>query len=305
MKRGKQRQRLLIVGGTGYFGARLAAALQPDHDVILTQRTTSVLRSEWIARTGLQVLAYDSAHDPVLPLVSEVDAVINLAAPGAAEAANDPEAARARALATVQACVQCLDAEKAARLVHFSTFHVYGAGGRVQFAETDAPSPIHPYGEIHLACEQALQNDPRAWRVRPTNLVGAPAHGDLGSQARLLFLDLCRQAASGAMKLHNDGQSFRDFLPFDDAIQAVKHLLAAPAQPERLFNLASGTSMRLDAVASLIQGVAHPTPSVELGAGHDAFRAPFTVTTERLRHLGWEPQASLADEARAMVQFFS
>jgi len=297
--------RLLIVGGTGYFGARLAAALQPDHDVILTQRTTSVLRSEWITRTGLQVLSFDSARDASLPLKGEVDAVINLAAPGAAEAANDPEAARARALATVQACMQCLDAGKAVRLVHFSTFHVYGAGGRAQYAETDAPSPIHPYGEIHLACEQALQNDPRAWRVRPTNLVGAPAHSDLGNQARLLFLDLCRQAAGGAMKLHNDGQSFRDFLPFDDAIQAVKHLLTAPAQTERLFNLASGTSMRLDAVASLIQAVTPSRPSIEFGTGQDAFRAPFTVTTERLQHLGWQPRASLADEARAMVQFFS
>lgn len=305
MVSGRPRGRLLIVGGAGYFGARLAAALQADCDVILTQRTISALRSEWIARSGLRVLNYDSARDDALPLEGKVDAVINLATPGATEAASDPAAARFRALATVQACVQLLHSGQAKRLLHFSTFHVYGAGGRARFDEADAPCPMHPYGEIHWACEQALKHEADAWLLRPTNMVGVPAHADLGNQARLLFLDLCRQAATGAMKLHNDGHSFRDFLSFDDAIQAVKRLLAAPAPSERLFNLASGTSLRLDAVASLIQGVTHPTPSIEFGTGQDAFRAPFTVATERLQQLGWNPIASLADEARALVQFFS
>ena len=295
----------MIVGGAGYFGARLAEALASDHAVTVTQRSTSAVRTAWLTRTGIQAIGYDSALHGTLPTTESFDAVINLAMPGAAEAARDPSAACDRALATAAACVHLLDQGTATRLVHFSTFHVYGAGGRSCFDEADVPAPIHPYGEAHLACEQRLRKDERVWIVRPSNLVGSPAHADLGDQAKLLFVDLCQQATKGAMKLHNDGLSYRDFIGFGDAINAVKLLLSAPAQAERLFNLASGAALRLDAVAMLIQEATAPRPTLEFGSGQDAFRAPFTVNTERLRSLGWQPHASLTKEAQTMVKFFS
>ncbi len=296
--------RLLIVGGAGYFGARLAEALQNAAEVTVTLRSTSPIKEAWLQQSGLCHVRYDSAVHDGIAVDGRFDAIINLAMPGAAEAARDPEAAHAKALSAARACVKLLDNGQAARLLHFSSFHVYGAGGRDCFDESDAPAPVHPYGLAHLACEQFLSGDERVWIVRPSNMFGAPAHADLGDQARLLFVDLCKQAASGTMKLQNDGLSYRAFLPFPDGIAAVRLLLRAEAQPTRLFNLASGESMRLDEVARLIQMAAEATPTLEFGSGQDAFRRPFTIRNERLRKLGWQPTASLSEEAAKMVQFF-
>jgi nucleoside-diphosphate-sugar epimerase len=296
--------RILIIGGTGYFGARLAQALSATHEVTVTLRSSTPERLRWLEHSGLNFVRYNSTEAP-LHAPGEFDAIVNLAMPGAAEAARDPEAARTGALSTAQSCLQWLNSGRASRLLHFSSFHVYGTGGRPLFSETDPPSPIHPYGHAHWACEQLLAPDDRVCIVRPSNMVGAPAHADLGDQSSLMFVDLCRQAAHGTMKLHNDGLSYRDFLPFEDAISAVRLLLSAPAPSERLFNLACGHALRLDEAAHLIQKASSTSPCLQFGSGQDAFRTPFTIDTSRLRNLGWLPSASLEKEASQLVQFFS
>jgi nucleoside-diphosphate-sugar epimerase len=295
---------VLIVGGAGYFGARLAEDLGKTHKVTITRRTGSTVREKWIRKSGFETVEFDSAKMDAIAVSGYFQAVINLAMPGAVEAASDPGRARLHALKTAAACLRLMDQTHCPILIHFSTFHVYGGGGRIQFSEADAPAPVHPYGEVHLACERFLEPDQRVWIVRPSNMVGAPAHGDLGDQAKLLFVDLCRQAAKGRMSMHNDGLSYRDFLPFDDAIAAVRVILTASPMPTRLLNLAHGHAMRLDEAARLIQRVAPVPPTVEFGSGKDAFRRPFKVNIERLLRLGWEPSASLTDEAARLVQFF-
>lgn len=296
--------RLLIVGGAGYFGARLAEALQSDAEVTVTLRSVSPVREAWLKRRGLACLRYDSAVHANIEVEGQFDAIINLAMPSTSEATRDPEAACEKALSTARACVKLLDRGQASRLLHFSSFHVYGGGGRDRFDETDVPEPIHPYGHAHLACEKFLCSDERTWILRPSNMVGVPAHSDLGDQARLLFVDLCRQAANGAMKLQNDGFSYRDFLPFPDAVAAVRLLLSCNPQAVRLFNLAQGQSIRLDEAALLIQQSAPKMPTFEFGNGQDAFRQPFAIHTNRMQQLGWRPTASLSEEAARMVQFF-
>jgi len=296
--------RVLIVGGAGYFGARLAVALQNVAEVTVTLRSVSPIKDAWLQQSGLGHVRYDSAIHDAIEVDGRFDAVINLAMPGALEAAHDPEAAHVKALSVARDCVKLLDNGQAARLLHFSSFHVYGAVGRNCFDESDEPAPAHPYGLAHLACEQLLSDDERVWIVRPSNMFGVPAHADLGDQARLLFVDLCKQAASGTMKMQNDGHSYRAFLPFPDAFAAVRLLLQNSNKTVRLFNLASGKSMRLDETAKLIQMAAEVPPTLEFGSGQDDFRCPFTIRNERLRKLGWQPTASLSEEAAKMVQFF-
>ena len=210
----QSRARYLIVGGAGYFGARLSEALSAEADIVLTQRTQAPERQAWIEKCGFDVVDYDSDQSSGLAVTGSFDAVIHLASPSAPEAAHDSEAARRRALNVANHCLDLLNKGCAARLLHFSTFHVYGAVGSSRYAESDVLAPIHDYGKIHVECEAAVGAHPNAIVVRPSNMIGAPAHAALGVQAKLMFQDLCRQAAGGRMQLHNDGKSYRDFLPF-------------------------------------------------------------------------------------------
>jgi nucleoside-diphosphate-sugar epimerase len=295
------RRRYLVVGGAGYFGARLCAAF--DGTVVATHRTQAMEREAWSRASGVALVPYDSAAGG-LKVEGDFDAIVNLASPGAAEAARDPTAALRRARRVAEDCLALLRAGRAGRLLHFSTFHVYGLGGRTRFCETDAPAPAHPYGRTHVECEAIVLAEPDTVVLRPSNLVGVPAHAALGDQAKLLFLDLCRQAVGGEIRLQNDGLSYRDFQPFADAIAAVRILVEAPLTGERIFNVASGKARRLDDVANIIQRIAGGA-RLEFGSGTDSFRTPFEIDVSRLRALGWEPRASLEEETGNILAFFA
>jgi nucleoside-diphosphate-sugar epimerase len=297
-------RRCLIVGGSGYIGARLAEALSEQCTVVVTRRGASPARDAWAKRAGIEVVGFDSARDAAISVSGDFDAVINLAMPGAAEAGRDADAST-KAAASAGAVLQLLQSGRSGRLIHFSSFHVYGGAGRQHYSEDDVPAPAHPYGHIHLECERRMLAQPGTLVVRPSNMVAAPAHADLGDQSKLLFLDLCRQAAAGAVRLHNDGMSHRDFLPFDDVLAAVRLLLTAPLDGVRLFNIARGQSQRLDEVARLIQAAAPAPIDLAFGDGQDAFRLPFTISIERMAARGWRPSASLASETRRIIDFFS
>lgn len=301
-------RRLLIVGGSGYFGARLAEALADDWDVAVTVRSDTPARAAWLAERGIASFRYDSSRDADLP-GGDFDALVNLAMPGAQAAGKDADAAMAQGRSTAAACLAALRADRAARLVHFSTFHVYGGHAAALYTEDMPKAPGHPYGKTHLAIEGDLTASDFADRIailRPTNMVGAPAHGDLGEQAGLIFLDLCRQVAeTGAMTLRNDGQSYRDILPFGDAIAAVELLLRATSGWNNLFNLGAGQAITMQALAETIAAAAPQPAPITYGDGTDAFRSPFTVDVSRLGALGWAPSASIADEARRTIAAFT
>lgn len=300
--------RLLLVGGSGYFGARLAEALADERDVAVTVRSDTPARAEWLAERGIASFAYDSSRDAALP-GGNFAAIVNLAMPGARAAGQDADGAMAQGLATAEACLAALGEGRAERLVHFSTFHVYGGKVGTRYSEDMVPAPRHPYGQAHRAVEERLLASDAAERIailRPTNMVGAPAHQDLGEQAGLIFIDLCRQVAEGgAMELRNDGQSYRDILPFGDAIAAVELLLRAEKGWANLFNLGAGHAITMQALAESIAAAAPRPVPIAYGDGTDAFREPFTVDISRLGALGWAPTAGIADEARRTIAAFA
>ena len=296
---------VLLTGGAGYFGARLAEALVAERPVTVTWRSRPPARAAWLDAGPMAGVGYDSARDDALPVEGRVGAVVNLAMPSAREAAADPEAAKARALKTIDATLALLNEGRADRVVHFSTFHVYGGTGAPDFAEDTAPRPVHPYGEAHALVEERIAAHPCANRVtvlRPTNMVGAPAHSDLGDQAGLLFLDLCRQAVAGRMELRNDGRSYRDILAFPDAIAAVRLALDTPSMGGQVMNLAAGRAIRLDALAQAIAKAA--SADLAFGNATDVFREPFHVSIDRLRAAGWAPINELGPEIARTLAFF-
>lgn len=310
---------VLIVGGLGYFGSRLAAALGNQSDVLVTSRSLSAEREQWLRATAgtINRVQFDSAEHQNLPTGESFDCIINVASPSAAEVARATDLIREHALRTIRACLDLMKAGRAARLIHFSSFHVYGSHHQTRFSEEDIPEPTHPYGEVHLQCERAIADESDGlpvFIVRPTNIVGAPAHADLGPQSALVFLDLCRQAIeTQRLSLRSNGKAYRDFVTMKDAIEAVRKLLSAPGSTTPsgglTLNLASGTAHPLEELAKQIQLEANRLKgyqvAINFGSGQDSFSEPFRVANDRLRTLGWQPRNDLRGEIRQTLEFFT
>jgi len=306
--------RLLLLGGAGYIGCRLAMALAGSFDVTVTYRNPNAIRTRWLAEhPALTSIRFDSRTDDQLPESDSFDAAISLAMPSAAESAADPDGTLLRSQGIANLLGRLAQSGRIRRLIHFSTFHVYGGPARRFYSEQDEALPDNPYGCNHLRCENDLMDSPGMddlLVLRPTNIVAAPAHAELGPQSGLLFLDICRQAIqTRRILLRNDGLSYRDFLPFDDALSAIRILLSAPTSGRRIMNLSAGTSTRLDAAVEEICAVTKRelgfSPEVVFGDTSDAWRCPFTVSSHSLLATGWRPKADLAPEISRTLKFFA
>jgi len=195
------------------------------------------------------------------------------------------------------------------RLIHFSTFHVYG-GIRANYREDDLPSPQSPYGKVHLELESQLASRTVGMPVsvvRASNLVGKPAHLHLGPQASLLLLDLCNQASRGRIALKNDGYSYRDFLSFDNAFTALDLIASQSESLFQIINLASGNCMQIRDIVDIIfqnrKSVNLPL-EVEFGSGTDAYRSPFSIDISKLEKMGWIIQNDMPKVVDNLSRFF-
>ena len=243
---------VLLTGGLGYLGGRLACALvAAGHQVCCGTRRPGAVAPDWLP--GVPMVTLDWASTEALTEACRgVDCIIHLAAMNEVESARDPVGAlEMNGLASLR----LLEAAKVAgvrRFIYFSTAHVYGAPLQGDIDEATLPRPVHPYAITHKVAEDFVlaahdRKQIEGVVIRLSNGFGAPVTPDV-DRWTLLVNDLCRQAAtSGELRLNSAGAQLRDFITLGDVARAVNHLLQLDAGQlaDGLFNLGGGKAMSI------------------------------------------------------------
>lgn len=251
------KQKILVTGGMGLVGGRVAQALADQGDEVILGTRHAQVSPAWLAEANVVEMDWLS-KDSLISACNGVDAIVHLAAMNDAECLRDPVAAlEVNGVNTVR----LLEAAKTAgvrRLVYFSTAHIYGSPLAGQIDEATLPSCKHPYATSHRAAEDVVlaASDKLATIVlRLSNGFGRPAHALVNSWT-LLVNDLCRQAITqGSMTLRSSGLQRRDFVTLHDVGRVVSHMLNLPDAMigNGIFNVGGGKSMQVIDMAEMIQ----------------------------------------------------
>lgn len=237
-------KRVLITGGYGYLGGRIAVELanNPEWIVRLGSRKAQAAPG-WL--THAETVSMDVLETGSLPAaMADVQAVVHLAAMNENECVADPgRAVLVNTLGTLNALRAAIDAG-VKQFIYFSTAHVYGAPLVGSITEQTLPRPTHPYAITHHAAEDFVlaahdQKKITGIVVRLSNGFGAPTHPGV-DRWTLLVNDLCRQAVQARkLVLRSSGLQQRDFITLTDAGRAVSHLLGLSQADcgDGLFNL--------------------------------------------------------------------
>lgn len=243
------KQRVLITGGFGYLGGRIATGVVRDGwQVRLASRQTYgppawLPEAETIALDVLQPNTFAAA-------LGGVQAVVHLAALNEIESNANPEAAL---LVNTLGSLHLLEAAIRAgieKFIFFSTAHIYGAPLVGHITECSLPRPVHPYAITHRAAEDfvlAAHNRKAITGivVRLSNGFGVPMHSGV-DRWTLLVNDLCLQAVQNKkLTLRSRGLQQRDFIALHDVGRAVSHFLNLPRLgcDDGLFNLGGECAM--------------------------------------------------------------
>jgi UDP-glucose 4-epimerase len=253
--------RVLITGGLGYLGGRIAQVLADNgYRVILGSRQTHTAAPTWLPRAEIARLDLSSSSS-LVPVCTGVDAIVHLAALNEIDSAARPgEAIQVNTVGTLN-LLQAAEQAGVKRFIFFSTAHIYGSPLAGVITERTLPRPTHPYAITHRATEDFViaAHDRKTLTgivVRLSNGFGAPAHAHV-NRWTLLVNDLCRQAVTErSLTLKSSGLQRRDFIPLSDITRAVDHLLKLPASQcgDGIFNLGGEMSLRIIDVAERVAG---------------------------------------------------
>ena len=252
--------RVLITGGLGYVGGRIAEylSLNSDFHLALGTRRYRAERPGWL-RKGELVRMDLGSEKSLEEACSGVRYLIHLAGLNEIDSLNDPEKAllingggTLRLLRTAQnAGVE--------RFLYFSTAHVYGAPLEGTITEETVPKPVHPYAITHRVAEDFVlathKNDALTGIVfRLSNSFGSP-NSPYADRWTLIVNDLCRQAVEKRkLMLRSSGLQQRDFIALEDVGKAVVYFLGLQRSEcgDGLFNLGGDGSMRIIDLAELV-----------------------------------------------------
>ena len=262
---------ILITGGLGYLGGRIAASL-------ITQGLKVRLGSSRInphipkELSNCDIVHMDfMSQDSINLACQEVDTIIHLAGMNASACRKNPEKALLLKGVGTQKLLLAAQLNSIKTVIYFSTVHVYSSPLNGDFDERSLPRPSHPYAITHRLAEDLVleandKTDIDGIVFRLSNAVGSPVSADADCWT-LVVNDLCRQVVcSGEMNLNSNKDVQRDYV----SISYISHVLSQLITDDslsnvlagRISNMSSGESISLGYLVSLIQGCSQATLGV-------------------------------------------
>ncbi len=244
--------KILITGGFGYIGGRLAQflSINTNYEIFLGSRK-ELYSPEWLKQVNVVQTMWNSQIE-LERICKSIDIIIHLAGMNAQDCALNPAAAfEVNAVATAH-LMQAAISQGVNRFVYLSTAHIYCNPLVGEISEECCPKNKHPYAASHRAGEDVIiaaheRGDIESVVIRLSNSFGAPAHKKANCWM-LLVNDLCRQAvATGEMVLRSSGLQYRDFISLTDSCRAIEHLFLLPSRllNDGVFNVGGAWSLTI------------------------------------------------------------
>lgn len=306
--------KILITGGFGYIGGRLAKYLyQFGHQVVLGTRNAGD-SPEWLPQA--EVVKTDwSDSNALAQICTGIDVVIHAAGMNAQDCALNPvDALEFNGLATSRLVDAAISA-KVKRLIYLSTAHVYASPLIGIITEESCASNVHPYASSHLAGEKSVlfasqQGHIEGIVLRLSNAIGAPVHKDVNCWM-LLVNDLCQQVIeNGKIVLKTNGLQHRDFIGITEVCRIIEYLNSSYSysQPPCIINVGSGISHSVFEIAKIIQKrcdeILHFRPIIErVDSGADNKYDILEYNSDTLKKMKLIIESNYSNEIDSLLAF--
>jgi UDP-glucose 4-epimerase len=301
-------KRVLITGGFGFVGTRLARHLLAQGVEVIVMEHHSAHAPSGLE--DLQVLRADIVDEGSLAKLKleRVDAVLHLAAQssGPRSFSIPVTDVKLNILGTLNIINWCLD-NNIDRLLFASSFVVYGDHpDRETLDEITPCRPKSVYATSKLACEHLLMNyaQPKGIRwnaLRMFNVYGPgqditkPDQGVVG-----IFMNMLRK--SDVVQVKGSLARFRDLIGIDDVVQGWERCLQGSAY-NRVFNLGTGQRTTFEQLIRSLARVMDKEQRLqieELPGTPGDMKGCVADVSGIAQALGYAPRVRLADGLRTM-----
>jgi nucleoside-diphosphate-sugar epimerase len=305
-------KRILVTGGLGFMGSRLAGALVADgHEVVVLDNG---FRASGEQPAGVRAVDADVRDAAAVREASrDADTVVHLAAiQGTGNFYEIPaEVLDVNLRGTLNVADACA-VESVRRLVFSSSSEVYGEPAVFPTAEDhplavpDPRNPRYSYGASKIAGELVVVNTARAHAFEFTILRYHNVYGPAMGWDHVIPQFIRRLELGEEFTIQGDGAQTRSFCYVDDAVHATVAAVTSPAAANEIINVGNPEEVTIDELAARLGRIAGKLvePHYVPFAGEGTRRRVPAV--ERARELlGFEARVPLDEGLRETYGWYS
>jgi len=303
---GKYLKNILIAGGLGYLGGRMAKYFSDNG--FLVRITTRKSENDFPGNIPVNILVIQldyGSEGQLNKAMKGIDTLIHFAGPDAHTNFEDSDILIKRHVDLTRRLFQSAQRNNIKHFIYFSTIHVYGNNLVSTVTEETKTLPIYSFAIAHLEAEKIV-NYPQKEIVttifRCSNTFGAPYYENEKCW-KLVVNDFCRSVFQiGEITINSAGQDYRDFIAVEDVVRAIHHLLELNNEKEihNIYNLGSSHTVRIIDMAKNIQkelkeSFDYDCPIIKNKPSKEMDKPKhFILSTEKIKRLGFT--SKLGDE---------
>jgi dTDP-glucose 4,6-dehydratase len=190
------------------------------------------------------------------------------------------------------------------RFVHISTDEVYGSIDVGSFRETDALGPRSPYSAAKAGSDLIALSYFATFQLPVLVTRSSNQFGPYQFPEKAIPLFTTNLLDDGSIPLYGDGLNVRDWLYVLDNCRGVDLVLRKGTVGE-IYNIGAHNEItNLDLVSRLLQLTGKGQESVRRVAdrlGHDK---RYSITTDKIKALGWKPERELDEALEETVAWY-
>jgi dTDP-glucose 4,6-dehydratase len=303
--------RLLVAGGAGFIGSnfvRLRLAAGEDEVTVLDKLTYA----------GREENLRDVSDDPrfrfvkggiedqqaVAAAIEGCDAVVNFAA----ETHVDRSIAEPDAFVDTHSrgTYVLLEAarERGVRYLQVSTDEVYGSIADGSFTEDSPLDPSSPYSATKAGADLLVASYHRTYGLETLVCRGSNNYGPRQYPEKLIPLMVLNALHGDPLPVYGDGMQVRNWLFVEDFARGIGHVLGHGV-PGETYNVGGPDECpNIEVVRRIVALTGADEALVTTVADRPGHDRRYSLGSEKVRGLGWEPQVRFADGLERTVEWY-
>lgn len=304
----------LVTGGAGFIGSHIVRRLLKMDREVRVLDNLSTGRFENLSEVIDEVEFVDGDIRDIATVHGALrgcDEVIHLAAvPSVPRSIADPVTSHdANATGTLNVLLAARDAE-AGRVVLASSSSIYGANPELPKRESLTPLPISPYAVSKLAAESYARSFFDVYGLETVSLryfnVFGPRQDPNSEYAAVIPKFIWALRNGEPPVIFGDGEQSRDFTYVENVVEANVAALQTAAIGGRVYNIACGRRITLNALAQTLREEIGTTVEVVHGPPRSGdVRHSVADVSLAEKELGYNASISLAEGLRRTVEYYT
>ncbi len=301
--------KLLVCGAAGFIGSNFVRLRLREHgdEVTVLDKLTYAGRRENLREVESEIRLVEGAiEDPaaVEEAMADAEAVVNFAAethvdrsiadPFAFSVTNGLgthvllEAARKRGL----------------RYVQVSTDEVYGSIQAGSFTELSPLLPSSPYSATKTGADLLVSSYFHTYGLETVVCRGSNNYGPRQYPEKLIPLMILNAFAGDKLPVYGDGRQVRNWLYVEDFGRGIGHVLSC-GRPGETYNCGGPDECEnLEVVRRILELTGADDSLIEHVTDRPGHDRRYSLSSEKLEGLGWEPRVRFADGLQRTVGWY-